>query len=158
MLFVSSLFIRCLFSCDVLVKFLLKIPSFLSCAKTNKERALEPCPSRAGAPGATAAGAWVGGSGPAQVTAGLALSHREPPTPSPSTKRSFKNKYSRRGANLPLRRTQVGSASACTPLSLGPQPLGVSLPCGVTWGTPRPRSFQSRREEAPATAAGRGFG
>lgn len=51
MLLVSSLFIRCLFSCDVLVKFLLKIPSFLSCAKTNRERASEPCPSRAGAPG-----------------------------------------------------------------------------------------------------------
>lgn len=34
------LFIHCLFSGDVLVNFFLKIPSFLSCAKRNKEKGL----------------------------------------------------------------------------------------------------------------------
>lgn len=126
-LFVSSLFIRCLLSCGALVNFLLKTPSFLSCAKTNKEKAWAPCPSWAAAPGGRAGGGW----GPGRVSVGLDLSHRALPPLPPSTMWRFKNEASQEACRFGPKRSRVNSTPPSKPHSSIPSPSGRAHLLGI---------------------------
>lgn len=121
MLFVSSLFICCLLSCGASVKFLLKTPSFPSCAKTNREKAWAPCPSWAAAPGGRAGGGW----GPGRVSVGLGLSHRELPALPPPTMRRFKNEISQEACRFVPKRVPSPFTPPSKPCSSVPSPSGA---------------------------------
>lgn len=128
MLFVSSLFICCLLSCGASVKFLLKTPSFPSCAKTNKEKAWAPCPSWAAAPGGQAGGGW----GPGRVSVELGLSHKALPPLPPPTMRRFKNEASQEACRFVPKRVPSPFHSTQQAPQLRPQPFWGS------WATLRP--------------------